>query len=194
MLTLNIILLAVSVVVFFVLVYNSIVITREGDFKAIERFGKFKGVREPGISFKIPFVDRVRVMLKITSITPKEEYVSVSATTKDGAKTLTKIYVSYKLIDGFEPMRSVMNMSNLVKAVIFSKTLEVMNEISADSYYNEKNRIEDGVRESIDLRLEKYNYHVESCDITYQEVVDSGNAKSVSLSRKGDGKPGLLKG
>lgn len=38
---------------------SSVVTTKQKEASIIERFGKFKGIRRPGLSFKAPFIDKV---------------------------------------------------------------------------------------------------------------------------------------
>lgn len=194
MLVLNIVLLTVSVIVFFVLAFKSILITNESKFNVIERLGRFHGVRRAGLSFKIPFVDKVRGVYPYI----RESYFDVSATTKDGVKTKTRFYAVYRIMGDNEgiarSLYNYINPNNLVKSSAFSKVLDIINEIDASSYYSEKSSIANKTKEYVDLILSDCGYDLKSLIIVSQEIVDDEKAKSISLSRKDDGKPGLLKG
>lgn len=186
MLVLNIVLLTVSVIVFFVLASKSILITNEGHFNVIERLGRFHGVRRAGLSFKIPFVDKVRGVYPYI----RESYFDVSATTKDGVKTKTRFYAVYRITDDNEgiarSLYNYINTDNLVKSSTFSEALDIISEIDASSYYSEKSSIANKTKEYVDLVLSDCGYDLKLLIIVSQEIVDDERAKSISLSRKDD--------
>lgn len=186
MLVLNIVLLTVSVIVFFVLASKSILITNEGNFNVIERLGRFHEVRRAGLSFKIPFVDKVRGVYPYI----RESYFDVSATTKDGVKTKTRFYAVYRTKDDNEgiarSLYNYINTDNLVKSSTFSEALDIISEIDASSYYSEKSGIANKTKKYVDLILSDWGYDLKSLIIVSQEIVDDERAKSISLSRKND--------
>jgi len=61
----------------------------------VERFGKFKSIRQSGLHFKIPFVDRIagKLSLKIQQLD-----VVVETKTKDDVFVKLKVSVQYKVI------------------------------------------------------------------------------------------------
>ena len=61
----------------------------------IERFGKFLGIRQSGLHFKIPFVDRIagRMSLKIQQLD-----VLIETKTKDDVFVRLKVSVQFKVI------------------------------------------------------------------------------------------------
>ena len=51
--------LGVGVLFIVFLIFKSVIITKQKEANIVERLGKFNGIRRAGLSFIIPFVDRV---------------------------------------------------------------------------------------------------------------------------------------
>ena len=74
---------------------SSLFIVKQQTAVIIERFGRFIGVRQPGLRIKIPIIDRIsgRISLRVLQLD-----VIVETKTKDDVFTKLKISVQYKVI------------------------------------------------------------------------------------------------
>ena len=74
---------------------SALFIVKQQTAAIIERFGRFIGVRHPGLRIKIPIIDRIagRVSLRVLQLD-----VIVETKTKDDVFTKLKISVQYKVI------------------------------------------------------------------------------------------------
>ncbi len=76
------------------------VLTNQKEAKIIERFGRFSRVLEPGLSFKIPYVEEVSYKHSL-----KEQMVEIfdqTAITKDNVKMKIDGVLYFKIIDPYK--------------------------------------------------------------------------------------------
>ena len=78
-----------------IILFASFFIVKQQTAVIIERFGKFISIRQSGLQFKIPLIDRIagKLSLKITQLD-----VMVETKTKDDVFVRLKISVQYKVI------------------------------------------------------------------------------------------------
>ena len=79
----------------FLLLFAALFTVKQQTAVIIERFGKFLSIRQSGLHFKIPFVDRIagRMSLKIQQLD-----VLIETKTKDDVFVKLKVSVQFKVI------------------------------------------------------------------------------------------------
>ena len=85
----------IIIFVVLVLLASGLFIVKQQTAAIIERFGKFVGIRQPGLHLKIPLVDKIagRMSLKILQLD-----VIVETKTKDDVFVKLKVSVQYKVV------------------------------------------------------------------------------------------------
>ncbi len=87
----------VLLIIGMVVLFSSIVITKENEYSVIKRFGKIERVRdEAGLSFKTPFVEEVYTIPKSIQF---YDMIESDVITKDKKAMVANSYVLWKVVD-----------------------------------------------------------------------------------------------
>ncbi len=123
----------VAVLLFFLL-SNSIVITRENQFKLIRQFGRVERVAtQAGLSFKIPFIESVDTI-------PKElllyDIPASDVITSDKKTMIVDSYVLWRVTDPLKFAQtlscSVSNAEGRIDAIVFNATKNTISNMTQD--------------------------------------------------------------
>ena len=99
-----------AIVLFVVYAALALKIVKQHEQGLVERFGKYKASRDPGLQFIVPFIDRMRRvdMREIVVDVPPQEVI-----TKDNVVVTVDAVVYYQATD---PVKLVYNVQNFVLA------------------------------------------------------------------------------
>ncbi|MBK7183036.1 MAG: SPFH domain-containing protein [Bacteroidetes bacterium] len=181
----------IVLIIFCVLfVLLSVVTVQQGTIAVITVFGKYRRIMEPGLNFKIPFIERVYRRISIQNRSVELEFQAI---TIDQANVYFKAMLLYAVIDQKE--ETIKNVAfkfiddkNLMQALI--RTIEgsirgyVANKKQAE-VLSSRREIVEYVKEQIDQVLETWGYHLldlQLNDITFDEAIIRSMAQVVASS------------
>ncbi|MDJ0954714.1 MAG: SPFH domain-containing protein [Acidimicrobiia bacterium] len=142
---------AVGVIAFLVLVVVYVAlavrIVKQHEQGLVERFGRFKSLRDPGLQFIVPFIDRLRRvdMREIVVDVPPQEVI-----TKDNVVVTVDAVVYYQATD---PQKLVYNVQNFVLAatkLAQTNLRNVVGDLDLDDALTSRERINAQLREILD--------------------------------------------
>lgn len=124
----------IGITSFFILIYffSSIVITQENEYRLIREFGRVSSVvTEPGLSFKIPFVQTADTL-------PKEillyDLAASDVITKDKKTMISDSYVLWRIDDPLKFAQtlnsSITNAESRIDTVIYNAIKNVISSLS----------------------------------------------------------------
>jgi len=168
----------------------TIVTVRQGTIAVLTIFGKYKRILGPGLSFKIPFFERVH---RIVSIQNRSIELDFQAITQDQANVYFKAMLLYSVLDSNE--ETIKNvafkfvderdfMTALIRTIEGSIRGFVATKRQAEILSLRKEIVE-SVKESIDHVLESWGYHLldlQLNDITFDEAITKSMAQVVASS------------
>ena len=159
----TIIVLSVLGLFSFIAVLSALVITSQKVVKVIERFGRFIGLRRSGLTFKVPFIDRVAYT---QSLRIDEMGVDVETITKDKVSVHIKVAVQYYVKDQDESVKnSVYELSDFaqqIQSYVFNEIRAEVPKKLLDDVYENKEDIEKAVKSQLSESLEKYGYVIQN--------------------------------
>lgn len=142
---------------------SSIVITKQKEVKIIERFGKFKGLRRSGLSFKTPFIERVAYT---QSLRIDELNVDVETITHDKVSVHIRVAVQYYVKDKDESIQnSVYELSDFaqqIRSYVFNEIRAEVPKKELDQVYENKEDIENAVKSQLSGAIESYGYVIQN--------------------------------
>lgn len=177
------------IIIFILLVlFLSFVTVQQGYIAVITVFGKYRRIMEPGLNFKIPFIE---IVYKRISVQNRSVELEFQAITVDQANVYFKAMLLYAVVNTNE--ESIKNVAfkfvddrNLMQALV--RTIEgsirgfVATKRQAEVLSLRKEIVND-VKEQIDQTLETWGYHLldlQLNDITFDEAIIKSMAQVVA--------------
>jgi regulator of protease activity HflC (stomatin/prohibitin superfamily) len=169
MITALVVLLLFIVIGVIVAAAASVRVLREYERGVVFRLGRVTAQRGPGLTYLLPFVDRmVRVSLRtVTLKIPAQEII-----TRDNVPARVTAVAYYRVID---PTKSVIEIENVVSATsqIAQTTLRSsLGKVELDSLLSERERINEHLQEIIDDQTEPWGVKVTTVEIKDVELPD----------------------
>ena len=172
------------------LIFDGFVTIQQGTVGVVTIFGKYQRVLNPGLNFKIPFIEKV---FKRISVQNRSIELEFQAITVDQANVHFKTMLLYAVLDSAEEtIKNVafkfMAEANLMQAL--SRTVEgsirsyVATRKQSEILSLRKEIVED-VKTHLDQTLESWGYHLidlQLNDISFDEEVTRSMAKVVASS------------
>ena len=155
---------------------SSLFMVKQQTAAIIERFGRFIGVRHPGLRIKIPIIDRIagRISLRVLQLD-----VIVETKTKDDVFTKLKISVQYKVITDkvWEAFYKLDSPQDQITSYVFDVVRAVVPKMKLDDVFEKKDEIANAVKGELNDAMGNYGY-----DIIRALVTDIDPAVEVKTS------------
>jgi len=170
--------LSTYILIFFgiLAILSSLFIVKQQTAAIIERFGRFIGVRQPGLRIKIPIIDRIagRISLRVLQLD-----VIVETKTKDDVFTKLKISVQYKVIKDkvWEAFYKLDSPQDQITSYVFDVVRAVVPKMKLDDVFEKKDEIANAVKGELNDSMGNYGY-----DIIRALVTDIDPAVEVKTS------------
>ena len=125
----------------------------------VERFGKFLSIRQSGLHFKIPLIDRIagRISLRILQLD-----VIVETKTKDDVFVKLKVSVQYKIIQEkvYEAFYKLDYPQDQITSYVFDVVRAVVPKMKLGDVFEKKNEIADAVKGELNDAMINYGYDI----------------------------------
>ena len=167
-----------------VLIPASVRIIKEYERGVVLRWGRFKGVRTPGINLLIPFIDQMlRVDLRVVTMdVPKQEMM-----TRDNVPVTVDAVVYFRIVN---PEDAMLKVENFVKAtsMIAQTTLRsTVGQAALDDLLSERDKINEQLQKVIDESTEPWGVkvtNVEVRDVILPETMKRAMAGQAEAERE----------
>ncbi len=155
-----------SQVIIPVIIFLGIIILLSGIFTVkqqtaaiVERFGKFIGVRNSGLKFKIPVVDKIagRVNLKIQQLD-----VVVETKTKDDVFVRLKISVQFQVVKEkvYDAFYKLENPHDQITSYVFDVVRAEVPKMKLDDVFERKDDIAIAVKRELNEAMSSYGFDI----------------------------------
>lgn len=125
----------------------------------VERFGKYQNVRNAGLQFKIPIVDKIagKLSLKIQQLD-----VIVETKTKDDVFVRLKVSVQYKVIklQVYDAFYRLDNPYNQITSYVFDVIRAEVPKLRLDDVFEKKDDIAVAVKGELQEAMNTYGYDI----------------------------------
>ena len=164
-----------------VIIGSSITITQQNEYKLIRQFGKVdRVICEPGISFKIPLIERTQSLPKETLLYDLE---ASDVITKDKKTMISDSYVLWRITDPLKFAQtlnsSLENSESRINTAVYNATKNVISSLSQDRVITSRDgELSDMVMEAIGDNMEQYGielikFETNNIAATYKAEGDS---------------------
>ncbi|MCL4167730.1 UNVERIFIED_CONTAM: hypothetical protein GTU68_042088, partial [Idotea baltica] len=148
----------------------------------LERFGKYKDLKGPGLHFKIPLIDRVagKVSLKIQQLD-----VIVETKTFDDVFVKLKVSVQYKILQDavYDAFYKLDNPQDQITSYVFDVVRAEVPKMKLDDVFVKKDDVANAIRSELGEAMNDYGYGIVRAlvtdidpDITVKNAMNRINA------------------
>ncbi|MGA7675819.1 MAG: SPFH domain-containing protein [Rhizomicrobium sp.] len=167
----------ICVAAFFVLtiILGSYFTVQQQSRAIVERFGKYVRTANPGLNFKIPYIETIvqRVSLRVQQL-----LVEVDTKTLDNVFVKISVAVQYRVVEGSEAdsfyklQDHVQQISSYVLDVVRAK----VPRMSLDEVFEKKDDIGTAVKSELDVSMKVYGFEIPNALVT--DVNPADNVKA----------------
>ncbi|MBV1924512.1 MAG: SPFH domain-containing protein [Flavobacteriaceae bacterium] len=147
------------VIIGFLILLSGIFTVKQQTSAIVERFGKFLSIRNSGLRFKIPVVDRIagRVNLKIQQLD-----VMVETKTKDDVFVRLKISVQFQIIKDkvYEAFYKLENPHDQITSYVFDVVRAEVPKMKLDDVFERKDDIAVAVKKELNEAMINYGFDI----------------------------------
>ncbi|KUP05573.1 tail fiber protein [Bacillus coahuilensis p1.1.43] len=159
-----------GLVIILVILFQSLFVVKEGEFKVVRQFGQIVNiVDEPGLSYKIPFIQSVTTLPKYQMTYDVNE---AEINTKDKKRILIDNYAVWKIEN---PKQMITNAQTLEKAearmeeFVYSVVRTELGQLEYEEIINdeksERGSLNDRITEKVNELLKKDEYGIVVTDV-----------------------------
>ena len=145
----------------------------------VERLGKFHSVRNPGLHFKIPFIDRIsgRVSVKIQQLD-----VIVETKTYDDVFVKLKVSVQYRILDEaiYDAFYKLENPHDQITSYVFDTIRAEVPKMKLDDVFVKKDDIAIAIQRELKGAMDTFGYGIIKALVT---DIDPDQEVKISMNR-----------
>lgn len=176
--------LVVTIIIIGIIIAN-LFIVRQGEYKVIRQFGEVVRIEsEPGLSYKIPFLQSVTTLPKYQM---RYNVSEAEINTKDKKRMLIDSYAVWKIDDPKKMIanaRLIENAEARMEEFIYSVVRIELGQLDYDEIINDekssRGSLNDRVTEQVNELLEKDNYGITVTDVRIKRTdLPTANEQSV---------------
>jgi len=165
--TAAIVLVVVAIVVLFALslVFKSFFTVEQAHAGVVQRLGKFLRIAQPGLNFKLPYLDTVIANI---SLQVQQLDVKVETKTKDNVFVQIPIAVQYKVMpdkiyDAFYKLASPVKQ---IESFVYNVILGHVPKLTLDETFDQQSQIAIDVKNNLDASMAEFGYAIVKSLIT----------------------------
>ena len=147
------------------LIFSGIFTVKQQTAAVLERFGKFHSVKNSGLHFKIPVVDRIsgKISLKIQQLD-----VLVETKTKDDVFVKLKVSVQFHILKNgiYEAFYELENPGEQITSYVFDVIRAEVPKMKLDEVFERKDDVAVAVRSELQQAMNGYGYGIVKALVT----------------------------
>jgi regulator of protease activity HflC (stomatin/prohibitin superfamily) len=162
--------IGIAVLLVIVILSSAIKIVQQYELGVVFRLGRLVGTRKPGITFIIPFIDRLKKIdtRVITIDVPSQEII-----TKDNVTARVNAVVFLRVLDAERAVIEVFDFKLATYQMAQTTLRSVLGQHQLDELLAERDRINQVLREIIDEATDPWGVKVSSVEIKDLELPDA---------------------
>jgi regulator of protease activity HflC (stomatin/prohibitin superfamily) len=174
----------VVLAVLIILIVSGIRVAAQWERGVILRFGKFRGVKGPGIVYVMPFIDNVDFVdtRLLTLNIPSQQVI-----TKDNVPAAVDGVLYFLVRDAGQAVLAVQNYSFAVAQYAQATLRDVVGALTLDELLSEREQIQHRVTEVVEERIKSWGLHLDSIllqDIEMPEDLKRIMSRQASAERE----------
>ncbi|HUK54776.1 MAG TPA: SPFH domain-containing protein [Candidatus Binatia bacterium] len=170
----TLIVLAVIVVFVLMVVGGSFFTVNTAERAVVERFNKFDRVAEPGLAFKLPFIETTRKL----DMRVQQVAIPIETKTKDNVFVKIPVAVQYQVLPNkvFEAYYKLAAPQRQIEAYVYNVILGHVPKMDLDTAYESQQDIALAVKKELDATMETFGYLIVKALVT--DIIPAEKVKS----------------
>ena len=149
-------LVVVGIIAIALVLLDGIVIIRQQQEGAVELLGKYNRKITAGLNFKIPLIERVRVLdLRVQQLD-----VEVETKTLDDVFVKLKISTQFQIVDIYKALYQLHDPSAQLKSYIFDVVRSQVPKLNLDDVFSKKDDIAGAVRQELGESMDDFGFKI----------------------------------
>lgn len=169
-------LLVLAVIAIFVLmvVGGSFFTVNTAERAVVERFNKFDRVAEPGLAFKLPFIEMARKL----DMRVQQVAIPIETKTKDNVFVKIPVSVQYQVLPHkvFEAYYKLAAPQRQIEAYVYNVILGHVPKMDLDTAYESQQDIALAVKKELDATMETFGYLIVKALVT--DIIPADKVKN----------------
>ena len=141
------------------LILSGVFVVKQQTAGIIERFGKFTSIRQSGLHYRIPLIDKIagRISLRILQLD-----VIVETKTKDDVFVKLKVSVQYKVVKEkvYDAFYKLDYPQDQITSYVFDVVRAVVPKMKLDDVFEKKDEIANAVKGELNDAMINYGYDI----------------------------------
>ena len=141
------------------LILSGVFVVKQQTAGIIERFGKFISIRQSGLHYRIPLIDKIagRLSLRILQLD-----VIVETKTKDDVFVKLKVSVQYKVVKEkvYDAFYKLDYPQDQITSYVFDVVRAVVPKMKLDDVFEKKDEIANAVKSELNDAMSNYGYDI----------------------------------
>ena len=153
------------IIIIVLLVFSAAFIVKQQTAVVLERFGKFLSIRNAGLQFKIPLVDRVAARL---SLRIQQLDVNVETKTNDDVFVHLKISIQFQILHEkvYDAFYKLQNPHEQLTSYIFDLVRAEVPKMILDDVFEKKDDIAQAIQRDLKEAMLRYGYDIVKALVT----------------------------
>ena len=148
-----------SILFLLLLILSGVFVVKQQTAGIIERFGKFTSIRQSGLHYRIPLIDKIagRLSLRILQLD-----VIVETKTKDDVFVKLKVSVQYKVVKEkvYDAFYKLDYPQDQITSYVFDVVRAVVPKMKLDDVFEKKDEIANAVKGELNDAMINYGYDI----------------------------------
>ncbi len=171
-------------IIFVFLILPGLRVVQQYEKGVVFRFGKIVGLREPGLTMVVPYIDRLKkVDLRIITLPiPPQKII-----TKDNVSVDISAVAYYQVTDAVKSIVAIENVMAAINQIAQTTVRNIVGRFQLDEVLSERDSINQEIRKVLDERTEPWGVVVsvvEIKDIELPENMQRAMAKQAEAERE----------
>ena len=155
-----------------ILILSSFFTVKQQSRAIIERFGKYVRTAKPGLSMKIPFIDKIvqRVSLRVQQL-----IVEVETKTKDNVFVKLFVAIQYRVVEGNEAdsYYKLQDHVEQIRSYVLDVVRAKVPKMDLDEVFEKKDDVGTAVKTELDVSMKIYGFEIPNALVTDVDPADN---------------------
>ena len=155
--------LIVLIIIIAIIAFQTIKVVRQSEVYIVERLGRFHKVADAGLTFIIPFIDKVRSVVSL-----KQQTMDIppqGVITSDNVTITIDTVVFYKITDPAKAVYEIQSLKKGIEYLAITTIRDIVGKMELDETFSSRDQINDKLRVILDEATDAWGCKIDRVEI-----------------------------